>query len=76
MSENEYIYKDLESSTEYGMMVRAIDGAGNTTETPIRTVKTYKNIIDILIDRGVITEDQVDRETGIITMKDGSQYKI
>ena len=76
MSENQYIYKDLESSTEYGMMVRAIDGAGNTTETPIRRVKTYKNIIDILIDRGVITEDQVDRETGIITMEDGSQYKI
>ena len=76
MSENQYIYKDLESSTEYGMMVRAIDGAGNTTETPIRRVKTYKNIIDILIDRGVITEDQVDRETGIITMEDGSQYEI
>ena len=76
MSETQYIYRNLEPNTQYGIMVRAIDGAGNTTETKVRTIKTYKSIIDILIDRGIITEEQVDRETGIITMEDGSQYKI
>ena len=71
MSKTEYVYRNLAEETEYTIKIRAIDGAGNERETEGKKLKTFKKIIDMLIE-----ESQVDRETGKITMEDGSEYEI